>query len=442
MHVLPKMLSYRLKYASEAWKDSNTKTSRQFSRSAWLLFLIVNAGGTLFVISLLLLGNWNGYETVFNADCNCYQTIQIVVKNEPGKDASMGLNIEDMESMLLQNKAKREKQREEKNSHLFPGKKIIIFTMFRSGSSFLADMFAYQPGVYYMFEPLQTYPPPVTSKDAQELQAKADHIKNVGGRFLKQLLDCDFYPFRKDVIKFHKDGYGRISTWGRKVFCRHYEDGFFISSLCNPHRADKVENRCKNHQTVMIKTIALKNLTVLIPFLRQGVKVIHLVRDPRGQIQSIRNLPGGNTKSVPQWTSMVCSQLRKDLMVRKQIEQMPPNIKKHYKLVRYEDLSLNPRPMSERLFKFAGLEMHKKVKQWLEEATTTREDSRWSTYRMSNETAVAWRKTMKFHAVRWIQEACGDSLRKLGYANVTTLKELLDLNISLVQPIPMVQLYI
>ena len=317
-------------------------------------------------------------------------------------------------------------------SHI-PRQKIIIYTLYRSGSSFIGDLFANHPDVYYVFEPLQTYPHYNSTDKNKPKEDRNEHISRVGGQFLKQLLSCHMGPFVEDVKKYHVDGNRRLSTWGRRAFCRDYKYGVAFVKSCDPRYVKQVEQKCKTHNTIVIKTIVLHNLTALIPLLEQGVKVVHLVRDPRGQIQSIKSLD--NQFNSSKWVPLMCSHLKNDISVSNKIKQMGLSASKNYRVVRYEDVALNPRVISEDLFNFAGLAMRGKVRRWLKKATTTRSRSHWSTMQMSNETAVAWRKTIDFELLDQIQKAFKESMETLGYTIVNSKDDLHDLKKSLLTDI-------
>jgi len=106
-----------------------------------------------------------------------------------------------------------------------------------------------------------------------------------------------------------------------------------------------------------------------------------------------------------------------------------------YKLIRFEDLALDPLPVVSELYNFTGIKMLDTVKKWLHEATTSRKGHRgpYSTSRDSKRVVSNWRAKMSSANVQIVENYCGRLMRQLNYTLTRTpLKRPSNLNISLI----------
>lgn len=184
---------------------------------------------------------------------------------------------------------------------------------------------------------------------------------------------------------------------------------------------------CRSSPVQIIKTIrmaASEAGKLLEEYSDLNLKVIHLVRDPRGTINSRQH------KDIAVWCGKYkacsspetfCSLVNDDLKQACQLQKRYPD---RYKVIRYEDLALDPPQTTEKLFKFLDIgPVPSEVAQFLE--THTQGGSHVSTHsflqppyrtvRNSTQAALEWRHKMKLKDIQNVQRKCHTVLNTLGY---------------------------
>ena len=90
-------------------------------------------------------------------------------------------------------------------SSMDPEKSVIIYTRFRSGSSFLGSIFRSNPEVYYTFEPMKFIEQSPRSADLMSTEKVADHLSDV--------FSCSFHSLVNSSDQYWKD------IWTKRAFC-------------------------------------------------------------------------------------------------------------------------------------------------------------------------------------------------------------------------------
>ena len=145
-----------------------------------------------------------------------------------------------------------------------------------------------------------------------------------------------------------------------------------LNSLC--FMPEFLSFACKLHPIKLIKTvrIRLRSLTSLLSDSRMNLKVILLVRDPRGVFNSrssefVSAWCKGEDCASPRKT---CQDLSDDLQTAKLVEKQQPG---KITVVRYEDLSLEPDLVTRRLLKFLALPWTESISQFIQTHTISSE---------------------------------------------------------------------
>lgn len=86
-----------------------------------------------------------------------------------------------------------------------------------------------------------------------------------------------------------------------------------------------------------------------------------------------------------------------------------------FRVVRYEDLSVNPYIGAQQLFKFFGLDYHESVQKFLDTHTKVNDRGLGSTYRNSKSAPFHWRQDLTHDEVRTIQDSCAPAMDMWGY---------------------------
>ena len=152
-----------------------------------------------------------------------------------------------------------------------------------------------------------------------------------------------------------------------------------------------------------------------------NVRVLLLVRDPRGTMQSRKHkkwCPGNPDCEDP---ARLCRDLVDD---HKSVKKLLAEFPTRYKVVRYEDFSMDPLNNTIKLFKFFGFSLHDNVTQFLDTHTKTNMGNAYSTFRDSKTAPFHWLEQLNMSEVERIQSVCGEAMRLWGYRLVHSEEDL------------------
>ncbi|XP_046426411.1 carbohydrate sulfotransferase 5-like isoform X1 [Neodiprion fabricii] len=273
----------------------------------------------------------------------------------------------------------------------------LIVTTWRSGSTFLGDILNAHPANYYHYEPLLAFD--IVQVRGPPLAAKAL-------KWVKDLLNCEYQDLDEYI------DYGKPHPW---VFnhntnlwkqCRHHKevcyDHKFLSSMC----------KLFPFQSMKLVRMRLRIAQELLADEKLAVRMVLLVRDPRGILQSRKHrdfCPPSPDCSDP---ALTCADLVSDYKVAVELLKKYPT---RFKVIRYEDLSLDPYKYVEELYKFYGLFFHPETKKFLDTHTKASKGGVSSTFRDSAAAPFHWKKELEFGEVEEIQESCATAMKCWGY---------------------------
>lgn len=178
---------------------------------------------------------------------------------------------------------------------------------------------------------------------------------------------------------------------------------------------DEAISLCKQAPLRIIKFIRLKmkdaaKLLKLFP----KMKIIHLLRDPRGIMNSRFQIGFASKKKIEYEANKHCTRVINDLHISKEILLKFPG---RLKVVLYEDLAEKPLETSKDIFRFSGLPFNEVVKKFIKNQTNAEENAgHYGIKRKdSSSTASEWRTRMKFGVSNIVYQACLKSNKILGY---------------------------
>lgn len=216
--------------------------------------------------------------------------------------------------------------------------------------------------------------------------------------------------------------YNNIKTFGRLL--NRQESPTSVRSCLQT-----IINVCNTTRALVMKFIRLEMESVLnyLPYF-PNMKIIHLIRDPRGMFNSrtklgFSKIKHGEPSEIGHLNKdevrRFCGLLHKDLSVSKFVRQIAPD---RLRLVLYEDLAERPMEVSRELLNFTGLQMTPKMENFIKHMTSSSRDScDFCTQRKNSaKTARRWRTEMKLPNALFIYEACGESMNVLGYLPFST----------------------
>ncbi|KAF2347276.1 Sulfotransferase domain [Trinorchestia longiramus] len=291
------------------------------------------------------------------------------------------------------------------NSH----KIIVIWTQPRSGSSFTLDLVSKLPRSFLVFEPIQSkfprtsIPPNETDETFQQA--------------LKQIFRCQF-DFSINFLDELDPAFCGVGNPGETVLCNQPA---FLSYMC--HRSG----------ILVLKIVALRlrhGLKILQDDPGLDVKILHLVRDPRGILASARRVPFHESSGLTN-QNVLCPQLREDLATG---DVLAVDFPERYFRLRYEDLALSPIVKMKEILKFIGEPLTARLLAGFREHTSAFSDRTahelFSTRKLTRTLPFLWRLRANFSLVTEIQNACEDVVLKLGFRIFRTEEEYKNVSVS------------
>ncbi|XP_006817791.1 carbohydrate sulfotransferase 1-like [Saccoglossus kowalevskii] len=309
--------------------------------------------------------------------------------------------------------------------------KVIILAKMRTGSSFLGELFNHHPDFFYLFEPFLVVNQMVRSGVLQKRKFTSEMI-----RLLGRLLNCDTSDYFVQYLNREK--------WMGLQQSNSISPGFTRKTF---------RELCNNQRHFSLKTIRVENIRDMWQYVRnasQNIKILHLVRDPRGMVHSRLKLKyltnkriygmGGvmmdpqlihTTRDTCQW------------MARNAQEGFngPFWVRNNYKLVRYEDLAEKPFKTAKEIFNFMNIPIHPNVYEWIgkntgeEPQTKDKHKYPYQTKRNSKATSQAWRSKLTAYAINAIENACGQRIMSMfGYKILKDSKNLGNKSFTFVSP--------
>ncbi|KAM4701574.1 carbohydrate sulfotransferase 7 [Discoglossus pictus] len=327
---------------------------------------------------------------------------------------------------------------------------VYLHATWRSGSSFLGELFNQHPQVFYLYEPGWHMWQALYPGDAESLQGALRDL-------LGSLFRCDF-----SALRLYSGG--NLSTAGmfgwknNKVLCSAplcagggprdrlgLVEPADCERQCPGRPLRELEQECLRYPVMVIKDVRLLDVSVLRPLLRDpglNLRVVQLFRDPRAvhnsRLRSKRSLlreslqvlrsrmrggdgrqllhRGGADYLLSGALEVICQAWLRDLLLLRS----PPSWLRHRHLrLRYEDLVLRPRQELTRLMSFTGLPDLPELQDFLINMTRGSGYSSDRPFMVSardaREAVGAWRERLSKEQVRRVEEACGEAMTVLSY---------------------------
>lgn len=310
---------------------------------------------------------------------------------------------------------------------------VVLAGRYRSGSSFTGELLSSHPDVFYIYEPLLGAfdHMNITHTLINLTAAETDEYKR---QVILNTLTCESNP--RAPVPATRGRAGRAFSRLLDKFvcrdqnianrsCKHtksYREAFrFYSETGNRDRL--FSDACHLYRYSAVKTIRLQIATIapLVGSTELDLKTLHLVRDPRGMLNSwfMYEATKNGEEKLRKQARLLCSSMLQDVEQGKLLKQNFPN---SYKLLRYEDLSRNPKVVAEEVFRFLEIPINDAVVQFIDDNTdettssTRRVQTVQGTYRKnSTATAMAWQTMMTREAVTIVEKECGMLMNLLRY---------------------------
>ncbi|CAG5113402.1 Oidioi.mRNA.OKI2018_I69.chr2.g7513.t1.cds [Oikopleura dioica] len=251
-------------------------------------------------------------------------------------------------------------------------KGTVLLTYYRSGSSFLGQLFNQHPDVFYHFEPLFPY-----SRDCSSDSPafKKEKIEN-----LERILSCDMPNMRnltQKIQHFNPNLYNsRLCLLTGACFrfnslslcdprlCPPMPGGELKCSSCGPLNLELTDDLCREKEMTVVKTIRICNGSWLDSISKSmSLKVVHLIRDPRAIAKSRLSIPDDPITEAEIVKNVT------DLCKQQMLTHEKYFGSDDYSTVLYEDLNRMPFDKTQEIYDFVGLTFHPKVKGWIRQNT-------------------------------------------------------------------------
>ncbi|XP_043937410.1 carbohydrate sulfotransferase 5-like [Protopterus annectens] len=318
---------------------------------------------------------------------------------------------------------------------------ILIVSSWRSGSSFLGQVFSQHPDVFYLMEPVWHLWMNMKRSNAKVLQMAARDL-------IRSVFQCDMSVY--DAYLPEKPKASDLFMWhvSRALcsppVCDLFERTQIIKeddckTLCKRSQFNKVAEACHTYSHIALKEVRLFDLKSIYPLVHDSslnLKIIHLVRDPRAVFRSRHESSGilsidtdiilngyGKTDEEVEYKAMkeICNSY---VNIYKDATNSSLNVFKNcYMLVRYEDLVRDPLEKVKEMYRFAQLDFPPNFEEWIYAITHGKDFGKngmafKTTSRNALNVSQAWRNSLSFQAVSKVQDNCKEAMSVFGYKPV------------------------
>ncbi|XP_022090584.1 carbohydrate sulfotransferase 3-like [Acanthaster planci] len=326
------------------------------------------------------------------------------------------------------------------------GNNIVIQAAMRTGSSLVGEVFGQNDNIFYLFEP------GISLENEFALNGTV-FVQQLYVDMLSSLYHCDITSqdfYLKWLSRKTQNHVRKVAPRLFDSLCPQMKPGGSGHSVCGAVLPRQFMQECRAKRTIAIKSVRIWHIGMFLPLIQDinvKLKVIHLVRDPRGMTASrvpAMNVVKGThhrlasnsfTEEMREYLRRFCSLS----LENKETGWYHPKYRDNYLLLRYEDMALNPERVTQLIYNFTGLgAVPECVSKWIAENTQTYKPGLYSTTRVSSKRYQAWRTTLDFKTAKAIENVgrCAEMMQHFGYLPLQNESHLRKLSSSLVVPIP------
>lgn len=312
---------------------------------------------------------------------------------------------------------------------------LLIFGDDRSGTTFITKMFAADPQMFTVYEPLW-----VTKEWFNQLGIVDPRDKDIIVQdVVNGLLSCHFtqsqiarsflgytHPswvakgvFEKNV--FRTSAFSARTKSGKKFWPDLYKYPKFAEQVCLNkfnHSVVKVGQVRTPRESIFtfISSIFDENVDT-------DVSVIQIVRDPRGSINSrIRSgwISDFTYTGFPMSVSSLCRKIATNIKIGRKLHSVE-SLRNRYMEIRYKEIATMPVATAKKIYQFAGFEMPDSLIDWIVRSTNPEQkqlaaalENPYSHVRDSSANYLKWRRESPIKRVRIIEQQCKPLLDLLG----------------------------
>ncbi|XP_053127326.1 carbohydrate sulfotransferase 4-like [Hemicordylus capensis] len=329
---------------------------------------------------------------------------------------------------------------------------VLVLSSWRSGSSFVGQLFSQHPDVFYLMEPAWHVWAALPLGSATALQMAVRDLVHAVFR-------CDMSVFDAYLAEPEPRNKSALFQWEvSRALCSPPACSFFQRSdiipgaacktLCGKQPFGQVEEACRTYSHVALKEVRFFSLRALDPLLADpalDLRIIHLVRDPRAVFRSRQNAAGalardsriaaGSQGGGPREREAYALMAK---ICRSHVQMLAEGRRgaraRRYLLVRYEDLARAPLAQAATLYRFAGLRFTPRLRSWVHNITHGQGLSAQAFNtdpRDAAHVSQAWRGALPYAAIVQLQEVCKEAMELLGYRLVRSEEEQKNMTLDL-----------
>ncbi|XP_006820750.1 carbohydrate sulfotransferase 1-like [Saccoglossus kowalevskii] len=285
---------------------------------------------------------------------------------------------------------------------------VLVLARLRTGSTFTSNYIAMQSDSLYLGEPEATL-----SSHAYDLfNDSASYVEQLQKPFYTLLGDFFDCNFNNHVLLSHTNSTrckGLTNQRGR------VHNATFTFSW--------ITEKCRSKNMYIVKTTHMSDISKGLDTLKKyNVKVIHLVRDPRAMINSRIKYEQAHARNryerlrrIDEMIKHYCIWLKTNVDV---VIHGPDWLKKHYMIIRYEDICGRSEEILPKLRSFLDLPSNEGI-----------------IPRILKSSVDSWRNTLTFNYTAIAQDNCPDEVFKmLGYVKLKNIDQQHDSSFSLMTP--------
>ncbi|XP_069142039.1 carbohydrate sulfotransferase 6-like isoform X2 [Argopecten irradians] len=296
---------------------------------------------------------------------------------------------------------------------------VLIFTHPRSGSTLTGHIIQQVHDSFYAFEPLRYLAESlekgerVTYLNKTERSYQSNDTIWVKAEILYRWFTCDFERVNmKDLSSMFIGAYS--TNLEEYATC--------LRVIRNPTKSipgcfPLLKGQCKRAKVRLIKTVRLdiESVEILLQ-LMPNLRVIYLVRDPRGKLSSQMSLRPADWEIVTFLAKDLCVLLNKEIEVVLELRDTYPE---RLKVLIYERLAFDPVEFARRLFAFMDLSFTTELKLVVKSLTMTKGENSacyWCAKRTDSYlTANKWRQRVLFKHTKKVDTVCSAVYKHFGY---------------------------
>ena len=408
----------------------------------WKLYKLCSTG--IILLLVLIWGNQvylTNVSTKGNQDDKTIKTPKYVKDDQPplAKLANGNSSTKSLHSKQLKLTRKDDSS---------PRLNVLLMASYRSGSSFTGELLRQNSKMLYLYEPFKIFMSENRTIDNGNLGA------NIRA-YIPSLFNCRYIDFWMAARSLFPEEAKERVYWYNKLF----------KQLIARHKASGMKDMeliCSGYSMRSMKIIRNHLLSNIFPllntsseqYLKNNMKVLHLVRDPRGiavsrhlidawQRQKVSFLvylnSQSNVEKIVNTAKQICLHYEKNLDFLQSLGCTYQGLQSRLAFIRYEDIAYHPLHYAYSIYSFLNISVPAEVLDWVTQSTTQNisgYSNPYGTVRNSTSTAEKWRRLLPYYIAERIDNTCGDVLTRLGYSPVSSLEKYHNSTFSLVNDLP------